>query len=89
MNTLINNFNEIYVITNDKEDIIHIRDFYFFFKVSDFYLNCNKAQKRIWNYKFFRENIKINNELKHCYRDRLKYHKRYYRSVLQGVTIKD
>ena len=51
---------ENYIKTDNKKDIIPLKEIYSIFKESEIYINSTKEQKRKLNYKNFIEKIKTN-----------------------------
>ena len=84
-------FNENYEKTNDKLDIIQIKDIYDDFKVSELFNNFSKKEKRTFNKKKFNEEISTNIHFRKHYKERLrskeiqeKYNVTEFRNVLIG-----
>jgi len=63
--------NESVTITDNKDDIVKIKDLFELFKMSDFYKNLSMIEKRNeWNKQNFIEKIKLNKDLVKYYKDR-------------------
>lgn len=45
--------NEQYEKTDNKKDIIKLKDVFYNFKESEYYFNLSKSQKRLYNYQYF------------------------------------
>lgn len=76
-------FNTAYVKTED-ESILSVKDILKEYKLSDFYYNLSKNDKRKNNEKNFKDKIMTNIELKKYYKDRYKN----LRSVIIGWKLK-
>ncbi len=70
---IYNWFTENYEFTHNNKDIIKIKDIYNHFKISDYFLNLTKLQKKDLNYKNFIDkldrNIFIKKYINHTYND--------------------
>ena len=71
-----------YELTESKYNYISLKEVWDVFKNGDYYNNMTKAQKRFYNYKKFRENIRNDNELGKYYRDSILIDGDFRRSVL-------
>ena len=61
-----------YELTESKHNYISLKEVWDVFKGGDYYNNMTKAQKRFYNYRKFRENIRNDNEMGKYYRDRIR-----------------
>jgi phage/plasmid-associated DNA primase len=77
---------ENYAITNDKNDIIKIKDLYEEFKGSEYWFNMSKIEKRKFNYTYFINYFSSNLVTKNFYQDELihiiKGNRYHYRNIL-------
>ena len=58
-----------YELTESKYNYLSLKEVWNVFKSGDYYNNMTKSQKRIYNYRRFRDNIRHDNELGKYYRD--------------------
>ena len=57
---IVNIIEEVLVKTNDKNDIIKLKELFEIVKTSDMYMNMNKEEKRKLNYKTFYSKLETN-----------------------------
>lgn len=81
--------NSSYIKTNDKNDIIKLKDIYNNYKQSDLYENLNKKEKRETNYSYLQEKIKKNPNLRIFYHLRKKINNITYDNILTNYKIND
>tara|TARA_R110000868_G_scaffold158315_1_gene386294 strand:- start:214 stop:2646 length:2433 start_codon:yes stop_codon:yes gene_type:complete len=81
--------NDSYIKTNDKNDIIKIKDIYSNYKFSDLFVNLNKIEKRNNNYSNFKEKIMKNPNLRLFYHLRKKINGKDYDNILTNYKIND
>lgn len=60
-----------YELTESKYNYLSLKEVWNVFKSGDYYNNMTKSQKRIYNYRRFRDNIRHDNELGKYYRDNI------------------
>lgn len=65
-------FKDEYYVTEDKNDILKLKDIFDKFKDSEYYYNLTKSMKRKYNYRYFVNYFRENILLKRYYRER--YH---------------
>lgn len=73
-------FSSNYIKTEDKDDILLIRDIYDDYQMSDLWSNMSKRERRALPRKKFIEKIKTNMYLKKYYKSQLKNNKRLMKS---------
>lgn len=61
---------ETYEETNDKNNFISLKDIFNLYKVSSYYTNLSKKDKRNQNYKYLVEYIQTNNNFRKYYKER-------------------
>ena len=81
--------NDNYEKTNDKTDIIEVKDLYNNYKRSDLYENLNKKEKRDNNLSNFKEKLMKNPNLRLYYHERKKINNKDYRHILTNYKFKD
>ena len=57
---IYNILDEILIKTNDKKDIIKLKELFEIFKASEFYSNLSKVEKKTFNYKGFQSKLESN-----------------------------
>ena len=77
-------FREQYESTDDKKQIILLKDVYNIYKNSDMYFNLSKYEKRQMTYKYFISTVENNVILRKDYRERLNMNGTFFRKVLVG-----
>jgi len=75
---------ELFMISENKDDILALKTIYNEFKVSEYYLNLSRDKKRQYTYKYFTNYVSSNIMLKKYYKDRY----RDNRSILLGWKLK-
>ena len=63
---IFNIIDEVLINSNDKNDIIKVKELFEIVKSSEIYLNMNKEEKRKLNYKTFCSKLETNLFLKKC-----------------------
>lgn len=79
--------NSCYIKTNDKNDILKLKDIYKNYKQSDLYDNLNKNIKRETNFDYLKEKIKKNPNLRILYHERKQINGKDYRNILTNYKI--
>ena len=77
-----------YEKTDNENDIVQIKDMYYTFKISEFYNNLTKQEKRKNNLSDFTTQITEMPFLRKCYFDRKQLGETQYRNILRGFTKK-
>lgn len=62
-------FKSEYKQTNNKGDVLKLKDIWNYYKLSEYYNNLTKKEKRMMSYSKFSEDLKINPNLKMFYHD--------------------
>ncbi len=75
-------FMESYILTNDNKNILKIKNIFEDFKVSEYFGDTTKAERRKYNYKYFVEYFSTNITTNRYYK--AKYGKKGDRNVLLG-----
>ena len=60
-------FKDKYEFTKNKNDIVKMKDVYAVFKISDYYYNLSKADKRKYNYSYFLDYFQNNMQFRKYY----------------------
>ena len=70
------------IITDDKDDIVKLKDLFDIFKLSDFYKNLSILEKRNeWNRQCFIDKLKTNLELSKFYKERNRTIKQHFTNM--------
>jgi hypothetical protein len=77
-------FKENYEKTNNPDDFVKVKDVIETIKLSDTYNLYNKAEKRIYNYKYILEFIQTNQQLSRSYKEVTRINGVQMKSVLVG-----
>ncbi len=78
-----------YEKTDDKNDIVKIKDMHYNFKASEYYDNLSKADKRKYNETFFRNEVSENAFLNKYYHQRVVIKKKEYYNILTNYKKKE
>ena len=81
--------NDNYEKTNDKTDIIEVKDLFNNYKRSDLYENLIKKEKRNNNLSNFKDKLMKNPNLRLYYHERKKINNKDYRHILTNYKFKD
>ena len=80
-------FSELYTKTGARTDVVKLKDIYDTVKGSETFLEFDKKEKRMYNYKYFCEFVEKNRELKGDYHDRHRVGAEQYKNVLVGYVL--
>ena len=82
-------FDDLYIKTGIKSDIIKLKDVYEKIKHTDIFYGFDKAEKRKYSYKYFSGFVEKNKTFREHYYERLKINGNDYFTVLSGYVLRD
>lgn len=82
-------FDDLYIKTGVKSDIIKLKDVYEKIKHADLFYGFDKVEKRKYSYKYFSGFVEKNKTFREHYYERLKINGNDYFTVLSGYVLRD